>query len=51
MDLEVDLEVVGLHRGGVEYDWDGQNARGYNYGSSFVEIIESIKEDWHPLGN
>ena len=46
------LEVVGLHRGGIEAkDIDEQNAKGYNFGSYFVEIIESIKKSWHPLGN
>ena len=50
------LEIVGLHRGGVKRNWDKQNAKGYNYGSYFFEIIESIKkscikESWHPLGN
>ena len=43
-----DLEVVGLHRGGIEAK---QNAKGYNYGSYFFEIIESIEKSWHPLGN
>ena len=57
-----DLKVVGLHRGGMEANWDKEKAnwdkkktkeetKGYNYGSYFLEIIESIKKSWHPLGN
>ena len=50
-----DLKVVGLHRGGMEANWDKKKAKeetkGYNYGSYFLEIIESIKKSWHPLGN
>ena len=63
-----DLEVVGLHRGGMEANWDKkkekakwdkekakeetkEETKGYNYGSYFLEIIESIKENWDPLGN
>ena len=49
-----DMVIVGLHRGGRNRNWDGQDAKGYNYGSCFTEIKESIDKKWqqpHPPGN
>ena len=48
------MVMVGLHCGGCKLNWDGQGAQGYNYGSCFTEIKESIDKKWqqpHPLGN
>ena len=45
-----DLVIVGLHRGGLEDNWDTKGSRGYNYGTHFSDIIESIQEDWCPTG-
>jgi len=44
------MVVVGLHRAGRVDNWDGEGAKGFNYGSSFSEILKSIKENWHPSG-
>ena len=41
------LLVVGLHREGVEKEKDN-STKGYNCGSTFLQIIKSIHdEDWH----
>ena len=43
------LKIVGLHRGGHTDKWDGNRAKGYNYGSLFTEIKKSLAENWNPL--
>ena len=45
----IGLKIVGLHRGGHANNWDGNDAKGYNYGSLFTEIKKSLAEDWNPL--
>ena len=50
--LKVDgqkILVVGLHRGGKPKNWDSKDTEGYNFGSCFSQIIESIDKDdgWH----
>jgi len=44
------MVVVGLHRGGYVDNWYKQGAKGFNFGSSFSEILKSIKENWYPSG-
>ena len=49
------LVIIGLHRGGHNKNWDKNGAKGFNYGSLFSEIHESIQstqqKDWHPPGS
>ena len=46
------LEIVGLHRGGLDNNWDKEGAKGFNYGSLFSDIYKSIQQkDWHPPGS
>ena len=48
--VDEDLVIVGLHRGGLEDNWDTKDSKGFNYGTHFSDIIRSIKEDQHPTG-
>ena len=48
--VNVDMVIVGLHRGGLKDDWDNKGAIGYNYGTPFSDIIKSIQKDWYPTG-
>ena len=48
--VKKDLVIVGLHRGGLEDNWDKQDAIGYNFGTPFSDIITSMQKDWHPTG-
>ena len=46
-----DFVIVGLHRGGYRDNWDGNDAKGFNYGTLFSDIITSIEENWQPRGS
>ena len=46
-----EMIIAGLHRGGNEKNWDGKDAEGYNFGSRFTEIYESIRKKYHPSGD
>ena len=44
------LFCVAIHRGGHENNWDGDDTKGYNFGSRFAEIYKSIRSSLHPPG-